>query len=480
MLLPGSIFLVERWLLIRAKYGRRGKTYVEQAQILPQNVVQLVVKRPPNFYFKPGDWVYVQVPSIARWEWHPFTISSAPEIEDSIWLHIRPVGQWTKKVLSTVRKLESKGVVVFPATDRSERRIKVCDDANGYCVERIGKSKFYLNNIQDEVRIEVTSSTLRTSFKGSRVEDSFPLSPISSSQFSTIRFQDSFDLTNGYSAKAQDLDTNANLWRKKQSNNVLHPEKARELCKRLSVAYPSSNIKLRNQSTVMFLAAPDIANGRCLDPNYELVINKSDYEKMKDMYRSSCIDDVEKEHNSRRIVKVDRCLPIRIDGPYGSPSSLIFNTEHAVLISTGIGVTPFASILRSIMMKYLDSRQQCPHCNNWFNRGVPRSVMKLKKVDFVWVNRDQYNLEWFIQLLSQLEIIQAQLEEVNERRFLDMHIYITSAIKSGADIRAAFLRLALDNLNPGRDLITGLKTHTKPGRPDWRDVSSRSLYILTY
>ena len=42
-------------------------------------------------------------------------------------------------------------------------------------------------------------------------------------------------------------------------------------------------------------------------------------------------------------------LEIYIDGPFGSPSSNIYRAEHAVLIGTGIGITPFASILQSIM-----------------------------------------------------------------------------------------------------------------------------------
>ena len=35
---------------------------------------------------------------IARYEWHPFTISSAPEQSGIIWLHIRSVGTWTNKL----------------------------------------------------------------------------------------------------------------------------------------------------------------------------------------------------------------------------------------------------------------------------------------------------------------------------------------------------------------------------------------------
>ena len=45
-------------------------------------------------------------------------------------------------------------------------------------------------------------------------------------------------------------------------------------------------------------------------------------------------------------------LKIYIEGPFGAPSSDIFRAEHAVLISTGIGVTPFSSILQCIMFRY--------------------------------------------------------------------------------------------------------------------------------
>ena len=42
-------------------------------------VTHLVIKRPQFFHFKPGDYIYINIPVIAKYEWHPFTISSAPE-----------------------------------------------------------------------------------------------------------------------------------------------------------------------------------------------------------------------------------------------------------------------------------------------------------------------------------------------------------------------------------------------------------------
>ena len=44
-------------------------------------------------------------------------------------------------------------------------------------------------------------------------------------------------------------------------------------------------------------------------------------------------------------------LTVHISGPHSAPSSTIFSSQHAVLVATGIGVTPFASILQSIVAR---------------------------------------------------------------------------------------------------------------------------------
>ena len=78
--------------------SEKGKSYVTTGVVLPSKVVNLVIKRPPNFSFKPGDYIFLNIPSIAYFEWHPFTISSAPEQTDTISLHIRAVGHWTNSL----------------------------------------------------------------------------------------------------------------------------------------------------------------------------------------------------------------------------------------------------------------------------------------------------------------------------------------------------------------------------------------------
>ena len=63
-------------------------------------------------------------------------------------------------------------------------------------------------------------------------------------------------------------------------------------------------------------------------------------------------------------------------------------------------------------------------------------------MDFFWINRDQRSFEWFVHLLSQLELEQAELSGLMDR-FLDLHLYITSALKK-TDMKAVGLQMALD------------------------------------
>jgi len=157
----------------------------------------------------------------------------------------------------------------------------------------------------------------------------------------------------------------------------------------------------------------------------------------------------------KNAIILDKPLKVRLDGPYGSPSSHIFHTQHAVLIATGIGVTPFASILQSIMLKYIEAKRMCPSCCHSWSDPIPPNVMKLRKVDFMWINRDQKSFEWFVNLLSELEKQQEELHELD--RFLDIHMHITQGSFIEGDIPLEYTNRAESN--------SGLIW--RKGRPDW-------------
>ena len=85
------------------------------------------------------------------------------------------------------------------------------------------------------------------------------------------------------------------------------------------------------------------------------------------------------------------------------------------------------------------------------------------------MNRNMNDFEWFLSLLTQLELEESRNRE--RGRFLDMHLFITSA-KSKTDLKGIGLQMALELIHQKeqRDLLTGLKTRTQPGRPNWNKV----------
>lgn len=60
----------------------------------PSGVLELCMKK-RDFKMAPGQYVLIQCPSISTLEWHPFTLTSAPQ-EDFFSVHIRAAGDWTE------------------------------------------------------------------------------------------------------------------------------------------------------------------------------------------------------------------------------------------------------------------------------------------------------------------------------------------------------------------------------------------------
>ena len=72
-----------------------------EATALQSTVTRLVLER--EFQFTAGDYVFINIPAISMFEWHPFTISSPPEEEGVFSLHVRGVGGWTRALHRLVR-----------------------------------------------------------------------------------------------------------------------------------------------------------------------------------------------------------------------------------------------------------------------------------------------------------------------------------------------------------------------------------------
>jgi predicted ferric reductase len=93
---PGAAGAVRRRLAIR-RFRRPGFPTSGKRSCCP-TVTHLKLDRPRGFTFRPGDFLFLKIPALSRFEWHPFTISSAPEQADHLGLHIRGLGNWTREL----------------------------------------------------------------------------------------------------------------------------------------------------------------------------------------------------------------------------------------------------------------------------------------------------------------------------------------------------------------------------------------------
>ncbi|KAJ0431271.1 putative NAD(P)H oxidase (H(2)O(2)-forming) [Helianthus annuus] len=99
---PALLYAGERTL----RFFRSGSYTVRllKVAIYPGNVLTLQMSKPPKFRYKSGQYMFVQCPIVSSFEWHPFSITSAPD-DDYLSIHIRQLGDWTqelKRVFSEV------------------------------------------------------------------------------------------------------------------------------------------------------------------------------------------------------------------------------------------------------------------------------------------------------------------------------------------------------------------------------------------
>ncbi|CAL1686702.1 unnamed protein product [Lasius platythorax] len=531
---PGVIYLVEKIRRLIWLRSQRGKTYISSGLLLPSKVTHLVIKRPPHFHFHPGDYVFVNIPVIARYEWHPFTISSAPEQEDYMWLHIRAVGEWTNSLYSYFEKEQIKlhrGDILL---------VENCDNTN------VPRKKSFLSGKKPPLITRQKPSTESVAYVHGLDNPTFVSDVTKTILHTPISIQSAYlktpentpELNMGWtdmsarrdrrlhrlllgskmpleksrsmpdmqtkSKKKERLRALRDYMRSESERSFDECQMKRARLKSLGLAYLSPQNKslaqsfryMRTKPTIIAFKTPSLetcdyefdassnaaSNANASEnemtpvtPTVTIQI-AAEEERLRKAFNeamdSSESLNLKSESSSHTPINypVGKPLEIFLDGPYGAPSSHIFRAQHAVLIGTGIGVTPFASILQSIMHRYWKARHTCPKCSFSWASEIPPTVMNLRKVDFFWINRDQRSFEWFVNLLSQLEMEQAELG-VTMERFLEMHMYITSALQKN-DMKAVGLQLALDLLHEKekRDLITGLKTRTNAGRPNWDKV----------
>ncbi|PVV02148.1 hypothetical protein BB560_003408 [Smittium megazygosporum] len=151
---------------------------------------------------------------------------------------------------------------------------------------------------------------------------------------------------------------------------------------------------------------------------------------------------------------------LHVNGPIGSPAQDFSQFNTVVLIAGGIGVTPFASILKSL----------------WFQfRFTPSVTPKPRKVYFIWSLKDTTASEWFQYLLMAIEeedhnppLGRGSFENIPlSEKAIDISIYITKKFQT-----KEINNLVLHSHNINSDTITNLRSQTFYGRPNFPTIFS--------
>jgi len=90
VLFTTGVDLIVRKLLMPYRYPQEASL-----RIISESIVEVSFPKVKGFDYNPGQYVYIAIPEISRFEWHPFSFSTAPH-QSKVAFHIRAGGNWTK------------------------------------------------------------------------------------------------------------------------------------------------------------------------------------------------------------------------------------------------------------------------------------------------------------------------------------------------------------------------------------------------
>ncbi|KAL5712994.1 hypothetical protein ACHQM5_015113 [Ranunculus cassubicifolius] len=93
--IPVTLYVCER--LFRAFRSGYEAVRILKVAVYPGNVLALHMSKPQGFKYRSGQYILVNCSAISSFQWHPFSITSAPG-DDYISIHIRTRGDWTSQL----------------------------------------------------------------------------------------------------------------------------------------------------------------------------------------------------------------------------------------------------------------------------------------------------------------------------------------------------------------------------------------------
>ncbi|XP_037086573.1 NADPH oxidase 5-like [Pollicipes pollicipes] len=349
LLLPVCLWSAE--LLLRFIYSPRPSNIVE-VTLLPSNVIVLVLEKPPQMIFKPGDYVYLQIPTIGKFEWVKFTITSAPEQPDLLTVHVQIKNNWSFRLRNfflrdvsfhyiphRLHALES--ITVIQKLVKSWRNMfggfQNIEVPMGKPRET-RKERLQRNQV-DAMKVEEKHLTMDVVLSEDDLApepEPEPPPPPHGDPFESHEVSQFGGFAVRYSAYTQNFGKTLHF-----RGTVAPGQSAADRARFQSV---------KHHSLIPSLEVRDDASASIGEPSREPGERSSIAASM----RQQRDDDERRDAGDENGCLLDKTVKVFIDGPYGTTGSErtgIFSARHAIIVLVGPEVGPFAAILQSILIR---------------------------------------------------------------------------------------------------------------------------------
>lgn len=298
------------------------------------DVLKIVMSK-KSFNYRPGQYIYLSCPAISK-EVHPFTITSAPE-EEFFSVHIRCRGDWTSELKKYLN----------PENLKEVEYNQHLEDENAHLHKKIQQKKIEASDGQ-----------------------------VASLNLHTIRPDRANSVTTEVLPDAPTTTTSKN----DKKNNKKKDKRA------------TTDLPIVDESEINNTSKENMSNTQ--DPASLNSVNENQNENQK---TNSKEKDIEKAKENVSIVPSKFIPVITTDGPYGSATEHVGDYSIVMLVGAGIGVTPFASVMKSIRLR---AATQCNKCGSSVRTNHTHGTTK---VYFYWICGNEQEFNWFKPLLKDIE-----------------------------------------------------------------------------
>ena len=101
----GVDLFIRRLVMATCRYPNEANV-----RIISDSVVEVCFPKTAGFDYNPGQYVFLCVPELSLFEWHPFSLSSSP-LQSVVTFHIRKAGTWTTALYELAKKKDQVSIL---------------------------------------------------------------------------------------------------------------------------------------------------------------------------------------------------------------------------------------------------------------------------------------------------------------------------------------------------------------------------------